>query len=314
MTASNSPSPSNLPSTTADEHSLFEKTYLVPACAPDRVFDAITNPVHMRRWLAQGVAVEPRAGGRFAFWGRSIPWCSSDAEANQRFTSIDPPLSLAFSWHWRNCRSNARLSLSTAAGDTSLSVRHEGRGSLLDRPNETGFFLADFWRLAAGNLIQYLRTGEPALIPDFLDPRPGVTLSIVIDAPIERIFSALTDPAMMDRWIATGAKVNARPQGEYSYGWKMQPGDAREIECVGPTRILEIDPPRRLVTDWVYRGDPGVSRVTWELDPISPGSTRLTLTHLGIGEEPANKRGYIGGWTAFAIELKHFMEFGIAPR
>lgn len=163
----------------------------------------------------------------------------------------------------------------------------------------------DLSRLTLGNLGAHLRGGEGVVRPDFTSPRPEVKLSIVIDAPRERVFQALTDPASMKRWLGAPApEVDLRVGGRYSYGWKYPVGE-REVTG-GPTRILEVVPDEKLVTDWPdWRGDPAKAdtQVAWHLESAGPANTRVTLIHNGF-TRTVEMSDYAFGWAEFAAKLK----------
>ena len=140
-----------------------------------------------------------------------------------------------------------------------------------------------------------------------LGPSPEIRLSIIIDAPPERVFKALLDPAALNTWIAAAAEVEPHVGGRYSYGWRYQHGGV-DVDG-GPTRILELVPNERLVTDWPdWRGDPSKppTRVAWLLEPVS-GKTRVTVVH---GEFPrtVDISDYPFGWTGFLNQLKDLVE------
>jgi uncharacterized protein YndB with AHSA1/START domain len=77
--------------------------------------------------------------------------------------------------------------------------------------------------------------------------------------------------------------------------------------------ILEVDPPRRLVQTMtaLWSDDvkaEGFSRITWEIQPISDDSCRLTVIHDQL-REGANDELY-GGWPMILSGLKTLLETG----
>ena len=140
-------------------------------------------------------------------------------------------------------------------------------------------------------------------MPDFTDPQPEVRASILINAPREQVFRALMEPAKLDKWIASAASVEPRVGGRYSYGWKY-PVDGRDVTG-GPTRILEMIPNEKLVTDWPdWRGDASVPKttVTWLLESAGDG-TRVTVIHSGFART-TDISDYPFGWSGFLGQLK----------
>lgn len=106
-----------------------------------------------------------------------------------------------------------------------------------------------------------------------------LALEAVFDRAIERVWHSLTDSGMLARWLmdndfvpVSGRAFTLRAPATDSWrGW---------IEC----RVIEIDPPHRMVWSWSSgRGDVP-TRVVFELTPHGTG-TRLVLRHDGEGGE-----------------------------
>jgi len=278
--------------------------------SPARVFAALTTTQELRRWFAQGVAVDLRDGGDFAFWGRHTYGTPSAADARQRITRVEPDRLLAFRWPFDGVDSQVTVTLDRGEGErgdpeTRLTLEHR----FDEKPTGSHFeeLVDDLWRLTLGNLGAYLRGGEGIVLPDYSDPSPEIRLSIVIDAPPERVFKALLDPAALNKWMAKAAEVEPRIGGRYSYGWTYRHG-SRDVEG-GPTRILDLVPNERLVTDWPdWRGDPTKppTRVAWLLEALG-GKTRVTVVH---GEFPraVDISDYPFGWSKFLTRLKGLVE------
>jgi uncharacterized protein YndB with AHSA1/START domain len=188
---------------------------------------------------------------------------------------------------------------------TNFAIRHElprvpdgRRGKEL---------VDDLWRMTLGNLGAHLFGTEDIVLPDFSSSAPEIRFSISIEAPPETVFKALLEPATLNQWIAAAAEVEPRVGGRYTYGWKY-PHDGREV-LGGPTRILELVPNRKLVTDWPdWRGDASVTgqTITWQLEPEGNG-TRLTLVHGGFSRV-TDQSDYRFGWGGFTGALKSLVE------
>lgn len=286
----------------------YRTTCTLPA-APSRVFVALTTPDELRRWFAEEIVVEARTDGTFAFWGRHTYGAPAAADRRQRITRIESDRALAFVWPFEGVDSEVSITLSPAEGDTpdrtTLTLEH--RFDTRPRGPDIEDLVDDLWRLSLGNLDAHLRGGDGIVLPDYTDPAPEIRLSIVIDAPRERVFKALVDPAALNAWIASAAVVEPRAGGRYSYGWTYRHGD-RQVEG-GPTRILDLVPNERLVTDWPdWRGDPARprTRVAWLLESVG-SKTRVTVVH---GEFPraVDISDYPFGWMSFLNRLKGVLE------
>ena len=108
-----------------------------------------------------------------------------------------------------------------------------------------------------------------------------VTRVLVLPAPPEEVWEALTDPERLKEWFANDVEWDG---DELVYRW--DDGDERRA------RIEESEEPRRLGFRW-SDPDGDETRVTFELEQEDDG-TRLTVTE-----------GRDAGW-APALELRAF--------
>ena len=278
------------------------------AGTPGVVFEALVSEAALRAWMAEHVRVEPRVGGRYAFWGRYTPWVESQEKADQRITHFEPGRRLAFTWTWREspCTVEFAIAPGSSPSSTDLTLSLTCTGDRMGFGDECAWFLADLATYTAGNLRSYLETGAAALRPDFMDTSRGVDLSIVIRATPDKVFRALTDPEQMNGWISTAARSVPRSGGEYTYGWMIPPGNP----C-GPTRLVEVVPNRLVVHDWGYKDEPR-TEVRWELTPV-PEGTRVRLVHVRRDLQP-EIGGYLQGWSSFLVMLQEFVTLGKASR
>jgi uncharacterized protein YndB with AHSA1/START domain len=279
---------------------VVERAFELPGVDPERAWAALTEAEALCAWFAEHAEVELREGGRYAFWGRFTPWTGAAPDGDPRVLAVGPGRTLRFTWAWRGVPGEVTLGVRSGPGGAVFDVRHEVRGALLPDEEETRWAVLDFWTLAAGNLREYLRRGRAALRPDFTRGGPDVELSIEVDAPPERVFAELVEPAGLEGWIAEKAHVDLAAR-VYSYGWTQSSGGAR-VPC-GPTRVVEVAPGRRLVTDWVHAGEPE-SRVEWTLAPLDDGRrTRVTLVHRRPAGDAGRRPDYAQGWAAYLVRL-----------
>jgi uncharacterized protein YndB with AHSA1/START domain len=93
--------------------------------------------------------------------------------------------------------------------------------------------------------------------------------------------------------------------------WEHRDSKSGELRLVG--KVVESDPPRRLVVTWALprdAGDPGAhSRVTFELVPIDE-MVRLTVTHDRLVAGSDMEKGIVEGWPRVLSSLKSFLETG----
>src|SRR5262245_1405694 len=119
--------------------------------------------------------------------------------------------------------------------------------------------------------------------------------SVFVEAAPDAVFDCLVVPEMMVRWMGDRALLQAVEGGRFEV-------DINGVLIRGA--FVEIERPRRLVVSWGQLGyaatSAGSSRVSFELVG-ERGGTMLTLTHDGLSEEEAERRG--AGWPHFLGRL-----------
>ena len=132
-----------------------------------------------------------------------------------------------------------------------------------------------------------------------------LTLHRVIDAPVEAVYAAWTEPEMLRRWLAPGNATVVRAVAEAAVGGtflvEMRGAGGRRWLTRGVYR--EVLPHRRLVHTWRWEGSEVESLVTVEFEPEPAGRTRLTLTHSRFAEDEARDE-HVRGWTGCLAKLE----------
>jgi uncharacterized protein YndB with AHSA1/START domain len=133
----------------------------------------------------------------------------------------------------------------------------------------------------------------------------------------EKAWRAIVDPEMAAQyWNGLKADHPAHVNvSDWKAGsrWEHQRVDSRETAIAG--KVLEIDPPRRLVLSW---GRPGnderkPSRLTMELEPMGQ-VVKLTVTHEGFETDADMLQGISEGWPVVLANMKTFLESGRSLR
>lgn len=151
---------------------------------------------------------------------------------------------------------------------------------------------------------------------------------VYIRAAPEAVWDAITNPEWTQRYGYGGrGDYDLRPGGKY-VGYTsedMRAHGAPDIAIEG--EILAADPLRRLVQTWQMTMDPsladeGATRLTYEIDPVESGLTRLTITHELEGKPKLSvlmsggleDTGAGGGWAWVLSDLKSLLETGQSLR
>jgi uncharacterized protein YndB with AHSA1/START domain len=151
-----------------------------------------------------------------------------------------------------------------------------------------------------------------------------------IRATPQAVWDAITKPEWTERYgYGVRAEFDLRPGGAY----RAPTSEAMRrvgleqgfevTELAGDGEVIEADPPRRLVQTWRILMDPdlaaeGFTRLTYEIDEVQRGVTRLTVVHeladapglalLLSGAREAEGAG--GGWSWVLSDLKTLLETG----
>lgn len=144
-----------------------------------------------------------------------------------------------------------------------------------------------------------------------MDKPKFVYVSYITSTP-DKVFNALIDPEMTRKyWVnhhnASDWKVGSR--------WEHRDfDDPKLVDIVG--KVVEIDPPRKLVVSWARPKDEGDetrhSRVTYDIEHVEPFTefVRLTVTHDEFGDDTEMFESVSFGWPAVISGLKTLLETG----
>ena len=129
------------------------------------------------------------------------------------------------------------------------------------------------------------------------------------NAPSDRVWRAITDPAQMKQWYFDLPGFKAAVGCKFDF-WGGD--DTKQFHHL--CEVTEVVEGKKLSHTWRYAEFPGDSLVTWELFPEGD-KTRVVLTHSGIEtfrgdiNPDVKKENFIAGWTDITGKmLKEFLE------
>ena len=125
------------------------------------------------------------------------------------------------------------------------------------------------------------------------DGRPAVRFRREYAHPVERLWTAITEPEELARWFP--AKVRMQPEAGGTIEFY---GDPNSPDSGQTGTILVYEPPRRLAYSW------GASELHFALEARDDGGCVLTLTEVLEARDAAARNA--AGWTVCLAELgKH---------
>lgn len=140
-----------------------------------------------------------------------------------------------------------------------------------------------------------------------MDSEPFV-IERVYDAPVGKVWKAITDRDEMKKWYFDLAAFKAEKGFEFQF--EGGPDGRKYLHCC---QVMDVIPEQRLSYSWRYDGYEGNSVVTFELF-AEGGKTRLRLSHTGLGTFPRDnadfaRTNFAEGWTHIVgTSLKQFVE------
>jgi uncharacterized protein YndB with AHSA1/START domain len=147
---------------------------------------------------------------------------------------------------------------------------------------------------------------------------------VYIRATPEAIWDAITKPEWTEKYGYGGrAEYDLRPGGAYVAQTSQTMRDHGAPDVAVDGEVLEADAPRRLALTWRMVMDPelaaeGFTRLTYEIEPIEGGITKLTVVHELEGaprlavlvDGGMESDGAGGGWAWVLSDLKTLLESG----
>jgi uncharacterized protein YndB with AHSA1/START domain len=125
----------------------------------------------------------------------------------------------------------------------------------------------------------------------------SLSFEVDLNHPPEKVWRALTDPALLAEWLLPVAGLKLEPGAAFTFKTQPYPGWDGTVNC----RMLEIEAQRKLQYSWSVPSLDTV--VTFTLTPTASG-TRLSLVQSGF--KPDQKQAFGGaryGWKMMGGKL-----------
>lgn len=146
-----------------------------------------------------------------------------------------------------------------------------------------------------------------------LDGESQITLTRTIDANISDVFSAWTDPALIEQWQADEAELDAFEGGEYTFTTFGDDEDPEDHTVRG--EILQFVEDEKLVMSWVHKDsdDDEAEELIFVLEigfkVVGDDQTAVTVTERGLAHsDPESRIFSIEAWSAALEHLAEVLE------
>lgn len=174
-------------------------------------------------------------------------------------------------------------------------------------------FIADRWinkySAARVSALADLKTALEGGMIMTLDSKPKLVYQIIIKAPQERVWAAITTSEFTSRYYyGCTLKTDLTIGSPFTY---HMPDGAPIVAG----EVIACEPPNRLVhtyhSRWSPMNEDAPTQVTWELASMSSGVTKVTVVHEDFQGETATYKGLqSGGWTWVLSNMKTLLETG----
>ena len=130
-------------------------------------------------------------------------------------------------------------------------------------------------------------------------PPPPIVVEIETPAPPAEAWAAITVPERIAEWF-----TDASPLGAVGTAYRLDFGDGSAVEGV----VTELDPGRHFAHTWTWAdAAPGQQTVvSWSVDPLDTGGSRITLVHdgwSGAGLDSSARDDHEGYWLGYLEDL-----------
>ena len=115
----------------------------------------------------------------------------------------------------------------------------------------------------------------------------AIEKSYFINAPVSKVWQALVDPDLIEKWGGGPLEMRAEVGAEFTLWGGSIHGT-----------VTEVQPESRLAEDWFGDDWPEPSLVVFEL-AADGDATRLTLTHTGV--PPDQEGDFDTGWDDYYV-------------
>lgn len=136
--------------------------------------------------------------------------------------------------------------------------------------------------------------------------------TLVIDAPPDIVFKAITDPAELTNWFPDHAILEPRVGGKVRFSFfKEKSAAEHQRDFLQEGTIKEFVPGKKVSYTWQFKDTPEFPEtiVTWELEEIDNNKTKVVLNHSGFTGKETGKlssKEFDNGWTYFLDRLEKY--------
>ncbi len=147
-----------------------------------------------------------------------------------------------------------------------------------------------------------------------------VEITKVLNAPIEKVWDAWTNPESIKQWLSPEGMTNPEVSNDFNIGGtyriimeghNMPDPNHNGIMAVGG-EYLEIEKPHKLVYTWLWENAPAethTTKITILFKKLKAMQTEMILIHSGFADD-AMRHEHAIGWSSTFEKLDLFLRGG----
>lgn len=291
---------------------VFNRTFDHPI---EKVWDAITDPEQLKYWFTD-IEMDFRSGGKITIRFRD----QENTSSYGTIEVIDPPHKFVWTWEgelaiWELKKEHNNIThltfsysklppdfaINAPAGFHALLDRLENR---LDGSETTYPFGTEEKDPEQVKMQIHYAAAAYQHYPEIVQNKP-VEVEKTYDAPVERVWQAMTDKEQMKQWYFDLDDFKLEKGFRFQFPGQGHKGEQYIHLCT----ITEIIPQKELQYSWEYEGFSGYSLVTFALSEDGK-KTKLKLTHHGLETFPDHGDDF--SWKSFNEGWNYIAKTGLS--
>ena len=146
------------------------------------------------------------------------------------------------------------------------------------------------------------------------DTYATINREIIIDAPIESVFTAVSDQDQLTHWFPDLAILEKKEGGLVSFRFLKSEKNNLDRDHEMNGKIIKFIPNSEISYTWHFQTKSDFNRetiVTWKFESLGKNKTKVILRHSGFAESDREQYNeHSAGWTWFVNRLGNYMTKG----
>ena len=138
-----------------------------------------------------------------------------------------------------------------------------------------------------------------------------INRKIIVDAPIDKVFSAVSDQDELTSWFPDVAVLEKRKGGRVCFRFLKSEKNNLDKDHEMNGKIVKFIPNKEISYTWQFQNTPEFSTntlVTWRFESLGKNKTKVILKHSGFTVNNSEKFAeHSQAWTWFVSRLGNYL-------